>query len=208
MRQLGLRLSDQGRRIGELKLGLCVEDLESKILEVLRSLLMHREEVRSPTDDWFSLRIRPYRTRDDRITGAVLVLIDISEQRRATELLRNARILAEGVLGTIRQPLVVLDAKLSVVMASAAFYKTFSVAEAETVGRRVYELGDGQWDQAELRRLLEEIIPRNSRFEGFEIVYDFPRIGRQRALLDACRIEQEGNRPYLVLLTVAEMRDV
>jgi two-component system CheB/CheR fusion protein len=205
-RQLGVRSTDQGRRIGELRLGIQADDLESKIREVLGSLNTHTQEVQTTNGDWYSLRIQPYRTSDDRITGAVIVLIDITE-RRARESLRNAQALAEGIVRAVRQPLIILDSELRVVIANRAFYRTFKVGEAQTQGRRMYELGDGQWNQPELRRLLEEIVPENTEFEGFEIVHDFPHIGRRRAVLDAWRIEQEGERPHLVLLTVRELND-
>ncbi len=206
-RQLGLQPSDQGRRIRDLKLGLRVEGLDGKIGEVLQTLNTFRQDVRSEGGGWFSMRIRPYRTADDRITGAVLVLVDVTETRHASEALANAQALAEGVVATVHQPLLVLDGELHVVKANRAFFDTFGVSGGETDGRKVYELGDGQWDHPELRRLLEEIVPENTEFEGVEIVHDFPHIGRKRTLLDARRIEQQGDRPYLILLTVRELSD-
>jgi two-component system CheB/CheR fusion protein len=205
--QLGVQPADRGRKIGELRLGIQADELESKAREVIDSLNTYRHEVRTTSGDWFSLRIHPYRTSDDRITGAVLVLVDVTESRRIRESLHNAQALADGIVRAVRQPLIILDGNLRVVTASKAFYRTFQVGDRETQGRMVYELGDGQWDNPELRRLLEEIVPENTEFEGFEIVHDFPQIGRKRAVLDARRIEQEGERPHLILLTVREMND-
>jgi two-component system, chemotaxis family, CheB/CheR fusion protein len=209
-RQLGVQPTDQGRRIGELRLGIQADDLEGSIREVLDSLNTHVQEVQTAGGGWYSLRIQPYRTSDDRITGAVLVLIDVTESHRARESLHNAQAqaLAEGIVRAVRQPLVILDSELRAVTANPAFYGTFQVADSETLGRRLYELGDGQWDNPELRRLLDEIVPENTEFEGYEVVHDFPKIGRRRAVLDARRIEQQGDRPHLVLLTIRELKDL
>jgi len=83
-----------------------------------------------------------------------------------------------------------------------------STVERRIARRMIYDLGDGQWDHPEFRRLLEQIIPENTEFRGFAIVQDFPHIGRKRAVLDAQRIDQEGQRPRLVLLSVRELNDL
>ncbi len=205
-RQLGLQSTDRGRSIGQLKLGLRVDGLESRIREVLQSLNTFCDEVRTEQDRWYSLQIRPFRTRDDRITGAVLTLIDITDIRRA-EQANYARVLAEGIVNGIRQPLLVLDDRLRVVTANRAFYRTFRTSAGKTEGCLVYELGEGQWNHADLKHLLEDIIPEDREFEGFEIVHEFPGLGRKRAVLDARRIEPGGDQPNLILLTVRELTD-
>ena len=204
---MGIRPADQGRKICELNLGLRIESLESKLREVLDTLNTYAADVQSVQDGWYSLRIQPYRTSDDRITGAVLVLIDITESRHYKESLRNAQALSEGIVAAVPDPLVILDAQLRVVTANRAFYHMFQVASSDTEGRLLYELGDGQWDNPELRRLLEEIIPENALIEGFELVHGFPQIGRKRIILDGRRIEQEGDRPHLILMTVRHIGD-
>ncbi len=188
-------------------MGIRVENLEEKIHDVLGSLNTYAEEVRAENDGWYSLRIQPYRTSDERITGAVLVLVDVTESRRAKEAARNAQALAEGTVAAVRQALLVLDGDLRVMMANRAFSRLFRIPHGEVEGHLIYEIGGGQWDNAELRRLLEEIIPENTRFEDFQIVCEFPGIGRRRLVLDACRIEQEGDRPYLILLGLTDLHD-
>lgn len=206
-RQLGVRVADEGRRIGELRLGLVVNDLENDVREVLSTLDTLQKDVRTEGGQWYSLRMRPYRTSDDRITGAVLSLVDITEAHKAREAIRTAQVLAEGIVETVRQPLLVLEEGLRVKVANRAFYQTFEVQREATEGRLVYELGDGQWDNAPLRRLLEEIVPEDNEIKGFELEHDFPEIGRKHAVLDARRIEQDGQRPHLILLSVRELHD-
>src|SRR5947209_18134539 len=75
-----------------------------------------------------------------------------------------ARSLAECIVDTVRDPLLVLDHGLRVVAAGREFYRTFAVSPAETIGRRVYELGGGQWHIPSLRTLLEDILPGETMF--------------------------------------------
>ncbi len=97
------------------------------------------------------------------------------------------------------------DAGLRVRTANRSFYQAFGVAPEETEGRLVYELGNGQWDIPRLRTLLEDILPHNTSFEGFEVEHDFPGLGRRVMVLNARRIYQEGNHTELILLAVEDV---
>src|SRR3954466_15043701 len=81
---------------------------------------------------------------------------------------------ALNIVDTVREPLLILDTALRVRSANRAFYQTFHVSAAETEGRLIYHLGNGQWDIAALRTLLEDIIPQKSVFNDFELEHDFP----------------------------------
>ena len=90
---------------------------------------------------------------------------------------------AQNIVDTVREPLLILDATLRVRSANRAFYQTFHVSPAETEGRLIYELGNGQWDIPDLRTLLEDIVPKSSVFNDFELEHTFPVIGRRVARL-------------------------
>src|SRR5687767_2212437 len=98
---------------------------------------------------------------------------------------------AQDVFDTVREPLLVLDAALRVRTANTAFYQTFRVSPAETEGRHIYELGNGQWELTALRTLLEDIVPRSSVFNDFVLEHDFPDIGRRIMLLNARKLHAE-----------------
>ncbi len=201
-RVLQLIPADTGRPIGELRLGLRVANLEAQIMDVIENLSTKEEDVQGADGCWYSMRIRPVRTADQRIVGAVLTLLDVTAHRVA---LRDAQVLAEQIVATIREPLVILDADLRVVSANPAFYKTFQVTTADTENRMLYGLGSRQWDIPGLRTLLEEIIPRHSRFEDFPVEHVFPGIGRKRMLLNARQIARAGGEPHLILLAIEEV---
>ena len=89
----------------------------------------------------------------------------------------DARIFAENIIATIREPLLVLDGDLRVVFVNSAFSARFHVSNEESVGTLVYELGNGQWDIPKLREALTRIIHHGSHFDDYEVEHDFPHIG-------------------------------
>ena len=112
----------------------------------------------------------------------------------------EARLLAEAIVETVRHPLVVLDADLRVQSANAAFYQTFRVSAGETVNRLLFQLGNGQLNIPRLRELLENILPRSSSFNDFEVEHDFDRLGRRTMLLNARRLFRRGDGAEFILL--------
>ena len=117
------------------------------------------------------------------------------------------RTLEEAIVDTVREPLIVLDEALRVVVASRSFYQTFQVARRQTEGRPLYELGNGQWNIPSLRRLLEEIIPDHTTIEKYEVEHDFPAIGRRSMLLNARRVFYEGNNSTSLLLAIEDVTE-
>jgi two-component sensor histidine kinase len=103
----------------------------------------------------------------------------------------DACALAQAMVDTVREPLIVLDKDLRVVAASRSFYVKFSTDPRDTKGKRFYELGDREWDIPKLRLLLEEIIPSQSPMDECEVEHDFPRIGRRVMLLNASIVRYE-----------------
>ena len=111
----------------------------------------------------------------------------------------DACALAQAIVDTIREPLIVLDKDLRVVAASRSFYVKFSVDPGDTQGKRFYELGDREWDIPKLRLLLEKIIPNQSPMDEYEVEHDFPRIGRRVMLLKACIVRYEKAHTNILL---------
>ncbi|HEV8058587.1 MAG TPA: PAS domain S-box protein [Gemmataceae bacterium] len=113
---------------------------------------------------------------------------------------------ALNIVDTVREPLLILDATLRVRSANRAFYQTFHVSAEETVGRLIYELGNGQWDIPDLRRLLEDIVPKSSVFNDFELEHTFPIIGRRVMMLNARRL-QAGSHGELLVLAMGDVTE-
>ena len=106
---------------------------------------------------------------------------------------------AQNIVDTVREPLLILDTTLRVRSANRAFYQTFRVSSEETENRLIYELGNGQWDIPDLRTLLEDIIPKSSVFNDFELEHTFPVIGRRVMLLNARKLQAGSHGELLVL---------
>jgi two-component sensor histidine kinase len=117
------------------------------------------------------------------------------------------RVLAQAIVDTIREPLLVLDEELRVVAASRSFYRTFKIDRQEVQGRPVYALGNGQWNIPELRLLLEKIGPQHAAMEDYEVQLDFSGLGRRAMLLNARQVFYRGNARTLILLAIEDVTD-
>ena len=117
----------------------------------------------------------------------------------------DACALAQAIVDTVRESLIVLDKDLRVVAASRAFYSTFSVGPDDTQGKLLYELGDGQWDIPRLRLLLGEIVPKHGPMEDYEVEHDFPNIGRRSMLLNARQVFYEKGTHTTILLGIEDV---
>ena len=131
----------------------------------------------------------------------------IAERKRAEEHFESVQKYAESIVETIREPLIVLNRDLRVITANPSFYGTFQVTPEETAGRFIYSLGDNAWDIPSLRKLLEEIVPQNTRFNDFEVDHEFPVIGRKTMLLNARRVYREGQGTDMILLAIEDISE-
>lgn len=121
--------------------------------------------------------------------------------------LKDERDYAESIIKTIREPLLVLNKDLRVVSANRSFYKTFKVKEKETEGKRVYELGNKQWNIPLLKKLLTKILPRKGIFQDYEVEHEFKTIGKKNMVLNAREIKREGGRDRLILLAIEDITE-
>lgn len=113
----------------------------------------------------------------------------------------------DNILGSIREPLVVLDPYLKVVKANRSFYQMFNIKPYETEGVLIYDLGNRQWNIPKLRELLEDILPGNTVFNDFEVEHDFEIIGRKIMHLNARRIYTKSNQTQLILLAIEDVTE-
>src|SRR4028119_2121183 len=147
----------------------------------------------------------PIRDERGEISGVVLVFRDITERRQAERARQDALRYAEDIIATLREPFLILDAGLRVHSVNRAFCQTFQVTAEETMGRFVYDLGNRQWDIPALRTLLEEILPDDGSFEGFEVEHAFEEIGKRTMLLNARKVRREAKETELILLGIEDI---
>ncbi|MBD2598386.1 PAS domain-containing protein [Nostoc spongiaeforme FACHB-130] len=192
--------SDVGRPLSDINHNLNIPDLEQQIMEVINTLNFKTQEVQDQEGHWYDLRIRPYRTIDNKIDGAVIVLVDIDALKRSARQITAARDYAEAIVATVRESLVVLDTNLSVITANQFFYEKFQVSPTETEQRLVYEIGNGQWNIPQLRSLLESILPDQSQFQDLEIEHNFEQIGQKVMRLNARKLLHIHDAPMILLV--------
>jgi PAS domain-containing protein len=111
----------------------------------------------------------------------------------------DACALAQAIVDTIHELVIVLDKELRVIAASSSFYSAFKVIPEETQGRLLYALGDGQWDIPKLRLLLEKIIPEHGVMKDYEVEHEFPGLGNRIMRLNARQVVYEGGAGTTIL---------
>ncbi|MEG4209763.1 chemotaxis protein CheB [Microcoleus sp. S13_B4] len=198
--------TDVGRPFSDIRSTLNVPELEQMILEVIDTLQTKEQEVETGAGYWYNLRIRPYRTTENKIDGVVMVLIDIDALKRSATTLENARNYAETIVETVQTPLVVLDANFRVNKANRAFYETFRVSSSETAQSSLFELGNGQWNIPQLRWILEDILVSDVQLQNFEWNHLFEQIGQKTMLLNACKLERE-DQALMILLSIEDITE-
>ena len=117
----------------------------------------------------------------------------------------DAFALAQSIVDTVREPLIVLDKGLRVIAASRSFYSAFKVSPDETQGKLLYALGDGQWDIPKLRLLLDKIIPDHGVMEDYEVEHEFPHLGTRIMLLNARQVLYKEGAETTVLLGIEDV---
>jgi two-component system CheB/CheR fusion protein len=201
---LNLIATDVGRHIGDIRTNIDCPDLEQLIREVVDTVNVREFEVQDNRGRWYLMRIRPYKTVENKIDGAVLVLVDIDALKRHEAQLQESRDYAVAIIDTVL-PLVILDETLRVQSANRSFYELLGVTPEETEGSFVYELANRQWDNPKLRKLLTGVVTSGSEFQDFEIDAEFPESRRATLLLSAREIRHEASRRRLILLGVQDV---
>ena len=130
-----------------------------------------------------------------------------TDLRQQFTALADAWALAQGIVDTVREPVLVLDNELRVIAASRSFYSAFRVRPEDTKGRLLYALGDGQWDIQKLRVLLEKIIPEQGVMEGYEVEHEFPGLGHRTMCLNARQVFYEEGANVTILLGMEDITE-
>ncbi len=164
--------TDVARKLTDIRSKLEIRDLEALVAEVIRTLAPVKIEAKDGDGNWYSVEIRPYRTNDDKIDGAILLFTDINQIKAGLGY-------AAAVEETLGHPLLILTGDLKIKKANEKFHEFFQTTPRETDGRFLYELGDGSWNTPKLKELLEGILTRNTVINNFEMTHEFPKIGRK-----------------------------
>ena len=212
-------LQDKDRsQESRFKIAQAIKDGENCVVEIRNytkdGRLFHNELYLSPVKD-----------ASGNVTHFVGIQNDVSLRKKAEQILQmnfketeqkvidRTRMLKESeeylssIVETIRESLLVMDKDYTVLSANNHFLNTFKVSINDTKGKLLYDLGNGQWDIPELRLMMEEILPTNNPVLDYEVEHEFPHIGRKLMLLNAHRVELEGQFKDRILLAIEDITE-
>lgn len=198
-RLLCIRPQDIGRPLSEIRLNIAVDALEPLLHNVLDTLGVSEREVQDREGRWHLLRIRPYRTRDNKIDGLVIVLLDIDQLRRGEESMREARDLSQSVVEAVPTAFVVLGADLRVRSANMAFRDLAALTFEDLENRSFPELTHLLWEVHDLRSKLEKIRDAGGTL-SFEVEHAVPGNVDRILRFAARRVQNERSACILVLV--------
>ena len=174
---------------------------------------------------WNELIISPVKNSKNEVTHFIGVQNDITERKKYENELREEKLSVEkkikertrelheneaflsSIIQTVRESLLVLDADYRVLSANTHFLNSFKVTKEDTVAKILFELGNHQWDIEALKILLTKILPTNNPVIDFEVEHDFPYIGKKIMLVNAYRIEFEGQYKDRILIAIEDITD-
>ncbi len=204
-RLMSVRSSDIGRPFAEIRMSLRnVETLEPVFLEVLDTLNAREIEVQDRDGRWYLLRIRPYRTADNKIEGLVVVLVDIDQLRRSQQELRSARDFARTVVESIPLPLVVVDLEYRIQTTNDAFCRLVNSSGPDLERRSLPDLVASLWALDEpLRSHLAELRTAKDRGKNFEFSHSVAGETPKVLSIRGCVLQPDSE--LFLLITVEDI---
>lgn len=189
---------DTGRPITDLSQKIPVADLDQHLLDVIQTLEPYRREVRDSDGHWYELNIRPYRTADNRIDGAVMVFVDINSIRRSLQATTQAQDFSREVVAAMHEPLLVLDQQQYVREVSDICLGLFDMPREKVIDSPVQQLGGIDWSEPGLRTALQRAAEAGEAFSGIEV--DHPGMGGGRLLISGQPLHLDPGQPPYVLV--------
>jgi two-component system CheB/CheR fusion protein len=189
---------DVGRSIDDVKLKVEIDDLPARIHETIDSITPKELEVQGQDGRWFRLNIRPYRTADGRLDGAVLSFLDVDALKRVIEEAEQARDYAQGIVETVPMSLVVLDSSWRIVSANPPFYRGFALASSSH-RPRLRDVAGGALDVDKLCDAIERSLAGRCPFQELQITCTFPGGDTRHFVVAGCPLQGAGGEQLLLL---------
>jgi two-component system CheB/CheR fusion protein len=147
-RVLNLIPADLERSIAHINPNIDVPNLAELIVEAMDTVTAIERDVRDRQGRWYSLRIRPYKSLDNKIDGAVLALFDIDVLKRSEQSAQRAQAFADGLLEGSSEPVALLDSDFRIRTVNRAFAELFAARPGEVTGRLISDVGGPSWQLA------------------------------------------------------------
>jgi len=203
---MNLLPTDVGRQIDDIKPNIIVNNLDQQVQEVIDTVTIKESEVQDRDGKWHRLQIRPYKTTDHKIAGAVLSLINIDLLRRSVIDAEWVRDYSDSIVEAVQIPLLVLNDQMRVVSANQAFYEFFKTSKHSTVGKTLYEISIGDSVIVLIKKQLEEMLTKKTSFQNLEINCEMKDIGFKIMSLSAQQM-QSHDGTTMILLAIEDITD-
>ena len=198
--------ADVGRPITHFASSLRYDNLARDLRQVLDRLVPIEASIQTMQGEWFAMRVLPYRTLDNYISGAVITFSDITAFKTLEGQLQASTRFAESIVESMREPLLVLDAGQRVLAISGAFAQLFGLDAERSKGQLLRDFDGGAWQQPALRQRLQQALEHpNQPFEDFLYTADFPEAGPRRLRLYGRALVSHGAQTGRLLLGVEEV---
>ena len=197
---------DIGRPIGNINPNILIPDLKRHIFEVLDTLESREFQIRDNSHNWYSVKIRPYRTEDDRIDGVVISLYDVDTLKRSFDDAIYGLNFAKEVFSNVEGPIIILDSKLKLIDATKAFYELFGIDPQKSIGKKIYEALKGEWEQSDLKTLLDTVLPEKKVLENYNFEIRKKDDSRINFLISTRIFQVPGSEKEYILMMLKENR--
>jgi two-component system CheB/CheR fusion protein len=199
---LNLIPADVGRPLSDLNVKLRLPDLPRLVAEVTNSLTLREFEAQDVSGQWFSVRIRPYKTSENKIEGVVISMMDVDVIKRAQTDAKDARDVSDAVLNTATEPMVVLDEQLRIQSANDAFHLIFQSSGEQLQRQPFLALFPDSAQASALGRDLKQILPDQQSLHNYPARLAHVDAGARDVTIDARPITRGGRRFPLILITL------
>lgn len=203
-RLLNVRSSDVGRAISEIRLQLSIEDIEPILHEVLETLGTREMEVQDREGRWHLLRVRPYRTADNKIEGLVVLLLDIDQLRNSQQRLLDAHHFASAVVESVPVPMAVVDGAGSIRSVNTAFCELSEMSPKDLDGRALPELVQYLWGIRGMRERLNGLLAGLEN--GFEWEHESKGVQKKTLFVRGRVLTADGEHVVLLLMEDITLR--
>lgn len=199
-RLTNLRSTDIGRPLGNIRMNFSVPNLDQIFAEVLDSLAPREMEIQDQEGRWHLLRVRPYRTTDNKIDGLVVVLVDIDQFRRSQQELRDSRDFARSVIENVPLPVAVLNVDFRVRTVNEAFRKLPGASTDVFEGRSFPDLVRSYWGMQEIRSHLENLRDQDTSTARFHFEHETASEPKRIFRVSGCLLQPDHDKALLITI--------